>query len=526
MDLQVFPSTASANWRYQRRSAWMLSIGMAMIGIATLVGLFWDTVTSAVRLWWNIPTYNYAFLVLPISAYLIWRKRDEVRAEVPIGSLWGVATVAGFGLVWLLSDIAEITEGRHLAFVGMVLGILLACLGWRVFKILSVPFLYLLLLVPTGTVALPLLQKIATLISSSIIQTVGIPVYTDGFFIEVPSGRYHVEPGCAGLNLILASAALAPLYAYLLYHSFWKRFVVVAIALILAVITNGLRIAGIISISHWGGPRISIVDDHLFFGWALFASVLFLAGYVGCHFADREPTASTNEKGLPFRRESSTRWHTVMAGVLSLLIVASVFVVAEGARSSSAALVAYSSPTRVDIPGWRNIKAADWFPAFTNADLQIQQSYARNGHSVDLFIAAYSQQSRGHKMIAYDNRVIDETRWSVLRQNRRTIGVSARTLPIIELVAASGDQRRHIWLFYWIDGTFTANPLVAKLLEVKVKLFSGDQRAAVVAITTPPTTDGSDDIALQSFLQDALQPIEVALKTPASPVQTLPLERH
>ena len=107
----------------------------------------------------------------------------------------GLPSVAAFALFWLVSDVAEINEGRHLAFVGMVLGILLACLGWRIFKILSFPFLYLWLLVPTGTVFLPLLQKIATLLSSSMLQMVGIPVYTEGFFIELPSGRYHIEAG-------------------------------------------------------------------------------------------------------------------------------------------------------------------------------------------------------------------------------------------------------------------------------------------------------------------------------------------
>ena len=492
---------------------------MATIGIVALVGLFWGSVTSAVTLWWNMPTYNYAFLIIPISAYLIWRKRDELRAETPSGSLWGVATVAIFGLAWLLADVAEITEGRHLAFVGMVLGILLACLGWRVFKILSFPFLYLLLLVPTGTFALPLLQEIATRIASSIIQFVGIPVYTDGFFIEVPSGRYHVEPGCAGMNLILASAALAPLYAYLLFRSLWKRLVVVVLALALAIITNGVRIAGIISITHWGGPRVSIVDDHLIFGWALFAVVLFLAGYLGSYFADSEADASPNKKGLPLRSDASPKqWQTVIAGALSLLIVTFVFFFAEGVRSSSAALASYSFPTRVDIPGWHDVKASDWSPAFANADLQIQQGYGRNGQTVDLFVAAYSRQGPGHKMIVYDNRIVDQTRWRVLRQSRRTIDVGVRTLPIIELVAASGDQRRSIWLLYWVDGTFTANPVVAKLLEVKAKLLSADQRAAVVAIATPPTFKGSDDVALQSFLRDAFKPVEGLLTTPARAV--------
>ena len=131
-------------------------------------------------------------------------------------------------------------EGRHIAFVGMILGTLLACFGWRIFRILALPFLYLWLLVPTGTVFLPLLQRIATLISSSLLKWWGIAVYVDGFFIEVPSGRYHIEEGCAGLNFILAILALAPLYACLLYRSLWKRLLAVVVALVLAITANGV----------------------------------------------------------------------------------------------------------------------------------------------------------------------------------------------------------------------------------------------------------------------------------------------
>ena len=99
-----------------------------------------------------------------------------------------------------------------------------------------------------------------------------------------------------------------------------------------------------------------------------------------------------------------------------------------------------------------------------------------------------------------------------MREQPRTIEFGGKTLPIVELVASLGDQRRYIWLFYWVDGTFTADPLVAKLLELKAKLFFGDQRAAVIAVSTSEA-NGDADIALRSFLQEAFPSIEVLLET-------------
>ena len=488
-------------------------MGMAAVGIIALVGLFWETVTSAVKLWWTIPTYNYAFLILPISAYLIWRKRGELKTEAPTGSLWGIAVTGIFALLWLVSDVTDINEGRHFAFIGMVLGLLLALLGWRIFKILLFPLLYLWLLVPTGTVLLPLLQKIATLLSSSMLQRFGIPVYVEGFFIELPEGRYAIEEGCAGLNFILASLALAPLYAYLLYHSPWKRLLAVVIALVLAIIMNGVRIAGILALAHWGGPRLNIIDNHLWYGWLFFTLVLFVAGYVGSFFADRQPDPSNGKKELLSSDSAPRPWSVATASMLSLLVAASVLIFAGGLASTSAAPSFPASGPAVDVPGWGKVAwSADWSPAFANADLKSQQSYARNGDTVDLFIATYSRQRPGREMITYGNRLIDPTAWSIVREQPRSIEFGSKILPLVELVASSGDQRRDVWFVYRLDGSFTADPLMAKLLELKAKLLFGDQRAAIIAVSTSDA-NGDADIALRSFLQEALPSIEVLLET-------------
>jgi exosortase A len=522
MALQRPPSETNVDGR-DARSAWRLSIGMAALGVVILIGLFWHTATSAIEIWWRQPTYTYAFLILPISAYLIWLKRHEAGAETPSGSLLGVAVTALFGFLWLICDLAAVTEGRHIAFVGMLQGILLACLGWRVFKVLSFPFLYLWLLVPTGSVLLPHLQEIATDISASILRWVGIPVYVEGFFIEVPSGHYHVEPGCAGLNFILATAALAPLYVYFFYRAAWKRIAAVVLAFLLAITMNGVRIAGVIALAEWSNQRLNIVDDHLLYGWGFFVLVLFAAGYVGSFFADSEPDVSANKPSNIF--PSGRHRQIAAAGVLSVLIVVSVFVLDRSVTASEPprSFVSLGAPS--ELHDWRSVSwSDDWSPVFSNADLQIRQSYARDDDRVDLFVAYYARQAKGHEMLAYENRIIDQTQWSLVLEQHRTVDFGAQSLPFAELVAVSGSQRRYIWLLYWVDGTFTSDPLVAKLLEAKAKLLFGDQRAAIVAVSMPAgDTPTNGEPVLQTFLE-ALPPIAALLDDPTRATQRSPVE--
>jgi EpsI family protein len=290
---------------------------------------------------------------------------------------------------------------------------------------------------------------------------------------------------------------------------------------------NGVRIAGIISLAHWGGPTLNIVDNHLWYGWGFFTLVLFLAGYMGSYVADGESDASSNkEVELHGRDVAPNPRRMVIAGLLSILVVASVFVAAEGINSHPVPPSSDASPTLAGVPGWHNVRwLGDWDPAFSNADFQIQQSYARDDATVDLFVAAYSRQGLGRKMISYDNHIIDQAQWSVVRERRTAINLGTKAFPFVELVVASGDRRRYVWLFYWVDGTFTANPVVAKLLEVKAKLFLGDPRAAIVAISTSASAQGHADLALQSFLQEALSPTKALLETTIPLASTLPAER-
>jgi EpsI family protein len=43
-----------------------------------------------------------------------------------------------------------------------------------------------------------------------------------------------------------------------------------------------------------------------------------------------------------------------------------------------------------------------------------------------------------------------------------------------------GNRGRTIWYWYWVDGTLTGNPYLAKLLQAKVKLFGGIRSEAII----------------------------------------------
>lgn len=266
--------------------SWAQVIALTCAVLAFAIFLHWTAAAFAVELWATRSAYNHGFLILPISIYLIWDRRAALSKLTPAPNLWGLGAVFAISLVWLFAHTIEIMEGEHFAIVGLFQVIVLTILGTKTTRALILPMSYLWLMVPTGTLAYPLLQKIAALLSAALLRLSNIPTYAEGYLIEVPTGAYMIAPGCAGLNFLLTALALAPLYAYFMYHGFKKRLVAVALVLGAAVLANAVRIYAIIAIGEMTNRRINIVDDHLLYGWGFFAIILILMGLIGLRFAD------------------------------------------------------------------------------------------------------------------------------------------------------------------------------------------------------------------------------------------------
>jgi len=256
----------------------LLAIG---VGMGALVALYFSTAASAVNLWNTSSAYNYGYLIVPISLALIWGERRELARHLPTPTFWGVGIAAAFSAVWLVGELLDINEGRHIAFVGMIQGLALALLGWRIYRFLAFPLLYLFFLVPTGTFLLTPLQTIAHKANVILLKASGVPVFAEDFLIQVPAGSFLVEPGCAGLNFFLVALALSLLYGRLIYAGMAARIICVIAALAISVVANVVRIYLIIGLAQATDRRIDITADHLLYGWGFFGVVMLVAMWAG-----------------------------------------------------------------------------------------------------------------------------------------------------------------------------------------------------------------------------------------------------
>jgi exosortase A len=479
---------------------WTFAIAGVVLGALAIFAIFWPTVQEAVTLWYTRSSYNYAFLVIPISIYLIYERRRGVMLLRARPAWIGLAGMAVMSLAWLVADVIDVSVGRDIAVVGMVQALLLTVLGWRVFWYLLFPFLFLWLLVPTGDFLLPVLQRIAMDLTVTGMQYTGIPVFGEGFTIETPTGTYTVAPGCAGLNFLLAGLAFSLLYANLQYQSWTKRVACVVVMLGVAIVSNAIRIVAIIALAHYTNRELNIVDDHIVYGWGFFAVILLALTWFGMRFQDPviiygEPGSGGSVSAAQSAVEDRPGFRIVIAAVLAVAAAASAPGYEMWRRSSDAALRNVSAHVEISAPAsigkWRRIESTRaWAPATPMADQSRVWTYQRGAQTVDLAIGYFWRQSKTRDLTAAENVVFDNIRWRFAgsRSVSATLGgapPAGASMRVVESRIRAGADERLVWQTYWVDGKFMTNRIIAKLWQAKAVFIGGEARAAFVSASIP-----------------------------------------
>ena len=125
------------------RRLWWIAIVVLAVGAIAFGIFFHAEVTSAITVWNESTAYNHCFLILPISAYLIWERRHVLAARAPHPNPWVIAAMLPVGLVWQFAASAQIMEGRQLAAMTLFELFVLATVGFQVWRVSAFALLYL-----------------------------------------------------------------------------------------------------------------------------------------------------------------------------------------------------------------------------------------------------------------------------------------------------------------------------------------------------------------------------------------------
>jgi exosortase len=205
---------------------------------------------------WQDPTWEHGFLALLIAGWLVWRQRSSLAVIPAKGSAWGFFIMAlamlfyyagykannyyfgAFGVQWFVAGailwIWGIEHSKRLFFAWLIFGF-----SWPlIFLEESVGYRLRVLMVESVSMVLNLIQ---------------VDTIRDGTALtsapDAASGRalgqlfsLKVDGPCSGMRSLFALLMVSALFGYFSQRTLWRRLVIFACSLPLAIIANMARI--------------------------------------------------------------------------------------------------------------------------------------------------------------------------------------------------------------------------------------------------------------------------------------------
>ncbi len=270
----VLPTAAAGRVRLPR--GWVAG-GTAAAAYAIL---FFQPFVLLLGDWWNNPEAGHGLLLAPVALWLAWRSRNQAPA-IPSPRL-GMTVLVGAVLLRYLSGLGAELFTMRLSMLVAAAGLILYFGGTR--RLLSwwLPATLLLLAIPlpavlVGSVALPL-QFQASRMGAFLLDLRNVPVRLDGNLILLPGHRLFVTEACSGLRSLTALLSLGVLAGGIWLRSPWSRALLVAAAIPVAVVLNGIRVFLTGFLVYFVGPEFGDGFMHVTEGWLVFVIAFGLLG--------------------------------------------------------------------------------------------------------------------------------------------------------------------------------------------------------------------------------------------------------
>ena len=255
-----------------------LSLPKGLVIAGLLAGLYGPVLIRMIVQWWQDPDYSHGFVVPLFVGYVLYQRRHQLR-QVPLepSNLGLPVMVGAIGFLLAGSLGAELFVARF-SLLFLLGGMLLFFAGWKMLRAVAFPLAFLALMIPLpaiiyNQVTFPL-QLLASRVSSSGLELVGVPVLREGNVLVLPNYSLEVVEACSGIRSLMSLIALAIAYGYFVEKRNWVRITLVVLMLPIAVASNSMRVMGAGVLTYWFGPQAAEGFFHLFQGWLIFVSAV------------------------------------------------------------------------------------------------------------------------------------------------------------------------------------------------------------------------------------------------------------
>jgi EpsI family protein len=461
------------------RHKWITALAIAAFGLC-----YAGVAGALVNEWSTNYVYSYGFAVPLISGYMVWARWPRIQSIAWTPDYLWSAPVALAGLCALVVGRAgALLTLQEASLVITLSGLVLLFLGRGVFRTLGFPIVYLFLGIPLWDYPISLFQEPSQALSARIaldmLHPIGIPALREGTTLVLPTVTLEVLRECSGVNQLVAIVAMTLPASFLWLESHTRRVALIAMAVVTAYVSNGLRIAliGVLAYNNVSGAHDRGVL-HLLQGLAVSALGYLLIGACLSVLAKterRRPATGTPavESHSPDRRRRRGA-RSVESAVVGAMLAAGGFVV-------------LFQP--MDVPLTRDLRTipmviGNWTAdptasptqfSFTGVEDQLARVYRNNlGSRIELYVGYHHYQTEGKEFGA----ALHQT----LNREASPLDLSANDGRVNQ--SGTGREKAPARALFWYDvnGRLLGNAYEARAYTVWDAITTRRTNAAVVVV--------------------------------------------
>lgn len=239
---------------------------------ACLLWAYWSTLVELSRAWKG-NDHSHGILVPFFAAILLWYRRDKLDLNALRPSLWGLAMLTAGLALKLVAAYSYFVSLDAYSLLPCVAGLVLLAGGWAAwrwawpavcFLVFMMPLPYFVSVAMSGQ-----LQWLATICTTYVMQTIGLPALAEGNVIQLNEHPINIVEACSGLRMLVVFVALSTAVVLVTQRHWVDRAIILFSAIPIALISNMLRIIATGIMYDYGHSELANHFFHDIAGWLM-----------------------------------------------------------------------------------------------------------------------------------------------------------------------------------------------------------------------------------------------------------------
>lgn len=487
--------------------------GYLLLMVLLLAGNYHQIVQDMVKDWYVDENYSHGFLVPFISAYFIWQRWPELKNQITKPDKLGLAVII-LGLFQLiLGWVATEYFTMRSSLIVLITGISLMFFGRDLVKSLALPIGYLIFMIPIpyiiyDMVAFPL-KLFVTKVSVLVLKLVGVIVLREGNILMFPSTSLEVADACSGIRSLISLLALAVAYAFFLQTSNFRRWIIIASAIPIAIATNAMRVIVTGILAQWWGEKAAQGFFHEFAGLAVFAMAMVMLVAVGAVVKGRSGNGRKQGSEEVFDHLNISPHSPVInrisfSAVCALLLASAFYLNMHQNIAVPTNRPFDQFPNQVN--SWNMVSETTFsdpvLSVLKPTDYIMRQYRYSDGKTVNLYIG-YHNGAKGSGVIHSPKNCLPGSGWYEVSTGVYPAMFGARQEKIVRAVYQKGDTKELFIYWFQMKGKILNNEYALKIGEITNSILYGRKEETFIRVSIPFVDDEKEAIGRgEQFIND------------------------